>query len=106
MTADQRENRRRVAQLVAELYDERISSSEFFSRTEALQSHGDAELHELIELVRREPGNTWLFGVSGEVERRNAQRIRELVKLFAGTGRREAENDGGGQEASSGERPR
>ncbi len=82
MSRDQRENRRRVAQLVAELYDERITSTEFFARTSALDHGDDVELRELIELVRREPANTWLFGISGEVERGNARRIRELVKSF------------------------
>jgi hypothetical protein len=43
----------------------------------------DPELAELLRLVADEPGNTWLFGVSGEAHRHNSARIRALVAEFA-----------------------
>ena len=77
------EQRRRIAVLVRDLYDNRIKSSEFFRVAAEVDASDDPELRELLGLLRHEPANTWLFGVSGEAQRHNAARIAELVKLFS-----------------------
>ena len=83
MVDSRTERRRRVAALVRDLYENRIRSSEFFRAAEALDAGDDPELRELLDLLRHEPANTWLFGVSGEAQRDNTGRIRELVERFA-----------------------
>jgi hypothetical protein len=75
--------RRRVAALVADLYEGKRSLDEVLSSVADFNSADDPELSELLRLVAGEPGNTWLFGVSGEAHRQNSARIRALVAEFA-----------------------
>jgi hypothetical protein len=75
--------RRRVAALVADLYDGRRSLDEVMASVADFDPADDPELGELLRLVSREPRDTWLFGVSGEAHRHNNARIRELVAEFA-----------------------
>ncbi|MDQ3998010.1 MAG: hypothetical protein M3303_13465 [Gemmatimonadota bacterium] len=75
--------RRRVAALVAELYDGKRSLDEVLNAVTDFNPAEDPKLGELLRLVTGEPGNTWLFGVSGEAHRHNSVRIRELVAEFA-----------------------
>ena len=84
-TAARTERRRRVAALVRELYDSRLSQSDFFHSVAALDgiTEHDPEMRELLQLLQGEPANTWLFGVSGEATRQHSRRIRELVELFS-----------------------
>jgi hypothetical protein len=75
--------RRRVAALVGDLYGGRRSLDEVMSSVADFNPTEDPELAELLRLVADEPGNTWLFGVSGEAHRHNSARIRALVAEFA-----------------------
>jgi hypothetical protein len=75
--------RRRVAALVAELYEGKRSFDEVMNAVADFNPAEDPELGELLRLVREEPGHTWLFGVSGQTHRHNSARIRELVAEFA-----------------------
>jgi hypothetical protein len=75
--------RRRVAALIADLYDGKRSLDEVMNAVVDFNPADDPELGELLRLVADEPGNTWLFGVSGEAHRHNSARIRELVAEFA-----------------------
>jgi hypothetical protein len=75
--------RRRVAALVADLYEGRRSLDEVMHSVADFNPAEDPALGELLRLVSSEPGNTWLFGVSGEAHRHNSARIRELVAEFA-----------------------
>jgi hypothetical protein len=75
--------RRRVAALVADLYDGKRSLDEVMSNVADFDPADDPELAELLRLVASEPANTWLFGVTGEAHRHNSARIRELVSEFA-----------------------
>ncbi len=77
------ERRRRVAALIADLYDGRRSLDEVMSSVADFNPADDPELAELLQLVADEPGNTWLFAIDGETHRRNSARIRELVAEFA-----------------------
>ena len=77
------ERRRRVATLVAELYDGRRSLDEVMRSVADFDPAEDPKLAELLRLVASEPTNTWLFGVSGEAQHRNSARIRELVTELA-----------------------
>ncbi|HXE58400.1 MAG TPA: hypothetical protein VNK43_10400 [Gemmatimonadales bacterium] len=77
------DRRRRVAAMVRDLYDGKLRSSDFFREVVALDLDGDEELRELVALLRYEPANTWLFGVSGEAFRDHSGRIRELVERFS-----------------------
>jgi hypothetical protein len=72
-----------VAALVADLYEGRRSLDEVMTAVADFNPAEDPELGELLRLVRGEPGNTWLFGVSGETHRHNSARIRDLVAEFA-----------------------
>jgi hypothetical protein len=72
-----------VAALVADLYEGRRSFDEVMKSVADFNPAEDPELGELLRLVSGEPGNTWLFGVSGETHRHNSARIRELVAEFA-----------------------
>lgn len=76
------DRRRRLAALVRQLYDNQISSGEFFRTADEMGLDGDPEAEELVLLLRHEPGGTWLFGVAGEVHRKSVARIRELVERF------------------------
>ena len=71
--------RRRVAGLVAELYDGKRSLDEVMRNVADFDPSEDPQLAELLRLVASEPANSWLFGVSGEAHRHNSVRIRELV---------------------------
>jgi hypothetical protein len=75
--------RRRVAALIAELYAGKRSLDEVLNAVVDFDPADDPALAELLRLVSSEPGNTWLFGVSGETHRNNSARIRELVAEFA-----------------------
>ena len=75
--------RRRVAALVADLYEGKRSLEEVMGAVADFDRAEDADLAELLRLVSDEPGNTWLFGVSGETHRHNSARIRALVAEFA-----------------------
>jgi hypothetical protein len=75
--------RRRVAALVGDLYGGRRSLDEVMRSVADFSPTEDPELAELLRLVADEPGNTWLFGVSGEAHRHNSARIRALVAEFA-----------------------
>ena len=75
--------RRRVAALVADLYDGKRSLDEVMSNVADFEPADDPKLAELLRLVAGEPRNTWLFGVSGEAHHHNRVRIRELVEEFA-----------------------
>jgi hypothetical protein len=75
--------RRRVATLVAELYEGTRSLDEVMNAVAGFNPAEDPELGELLRLVSDEPGNTWLFGVDGSTHRRNSARIRQLVAEFA-----------------------
>jgi hypothetical protein len=77
------ERRRRVAALVGDLYEGRRSLDEIMSAVADFSPADDPELGELLQLVSEEPGNTWLFGVSGDAHRHNNARIRQLVTEFA-----------------------
>jgi hypothetical protein len=74
--------RRRVALLVAELYEGNRSLDEVMNAVADFNPAEDPELGELLQLISDEPGNAWLFGVSGETHRRNSARIRQLVAEF------------------------
>jgi hypothetical protein len=75
--------RRRVAALIADLYEGRRSLGEVMDSVADFDPAEDPQLAELLRLVTSEPTNTWLFGVSGEAHRHNSARIRELVAAFA-----------------------
>jgi hypothetical protein len=75
--------RRRVAALVADLYDGKRSLDEVMGNVADFEPAEDPQLAELLRLVASEPANSWLFGVSGEAHRQNSARIRELVAEFA-----------------------
>jgi hypothetical protein len=75
--------RRRVAGLVADLYEGKRSLDEVMNSVAGFEPTDDPKLAELLRLVASEPVNTWLFGVSGEAHRHNSARIRELVAEFA-----------------------
>ena len=72
-----------MAALVADLYEGTRSFDDVMNAVADFNPAEDPELGELLRLVRSEPGNTWLFGVSGETHRHNSARIRELVAEFA-----------------------
>ena len=74
--------RRRVAGLVADLYEGRRSLEEVMNAVADFDPADDPKLGELLRLVNDEPGNTWLFGVSGDTHRHNSVRIRQLVLEF------------------------
>lgn len=75
--------RRRVAALIADLYEGKRSRDEVMNSVADFDPTDDPQLAELLRLVASEPGNTWLFGVSGEARRHNSARIRQLVAEFA-----------------------
>lgn len=75
--------RRRVAGLIADLYKGKRSLDEVMNSVADFNPADDPELGELLRLVADEPGNTWLFGVSGDAHRHNSARIRQLVTAFA-----------------------
>jgi hypothetical protein len=75
--------RRRVAALIADLYEGKRSRDEVMNSVADFDPTDDPQLAELLRLVASEPGNTWLFGVSGEAHRHNSARIRQLVAEFA-----------------------
>jgi hypothetical protein len=75
--------RRRAAGLIADLYEGRRSLDEVMNSIADFDPADDPKLAELLRLVGDEPGNTWLFGVSGDAHRQNSARIRELVAEFA-----------------------
>ncbi len=83
MTESVAARRRRVAGLIADLYDGKRSLVEVLRNVADFDPSEDPQLAELLRLVASEPANTWLFGVSGEVHRHNSTRIRELVAEFA-----------------------
>jgi hypothetical protein len=83
MTESVAARRRRVAVLVADLYDGKRSLDEVMRNVADFEPSEDPQLAELLRLVASEPANTWLFGVSGEAHRHNSTRIRELVEEFA-----------------------
>ena len=83
MTVSLVARRRRVAALVADLYDGKRSLEEVMRNVADFEPRDDPQLAELLRLVASEPANSWLFGVSGEAHRRNSTRIRELVEEFA-----------------------
>jgi hypothetical protein len=74
--------RRRVALLVAELYEGSRSFDEVMNAVADFNPAEDPELGELLQLIGDEPGSAWLFGVSGETHRHNSARIRQLVTEF------------------------
>lgn len=74
--------RRRVALLVAELYEGTRSLDEVMNAVADFNPTEDPELGELLQLISDEPGNTWLFGVTGETHRQSSARIRQLVAEF------------------------
>jgi hypothetical protein len=74
--------RRRVALLVAELYEGTRSLDEVLNAVADFNPAEDPELGELLRLIGDEPGNMWLFGVSGDTHRQNSARIRQLVAEF------------------------
>ena len=71
-----------MAALIADLYDGKRSLDEVMGAVADFSPSEDPELAELLRLVASEPGNTWLFGVSGEAHRHNSARIRDLVQEF------------------------
>jgi hypothetical protein len=76
--------RRRVAALVRDLYDGRIGSSHFFREVDALDTDGDPDAAELIELVRHANAESWFFGVGRTTVHDRGARVAELVgKLLA-----------------------
>ena len=75
--------RRRVAALVAGLYEGTRSLDDVMNSVADFNPADDPDLSELLQLVADEPGNTWLFGLSGEAHRHNSARIRALVAEFA-----------------------
>jgi hypothetical protein len=75
--------RRRVAALVADLYEGKRSFDEVMNSVADFNPAEDPELGELLRLVADEPRNTWLFGLSGEAHRHNSAKIRQLVAEFA-----------------------
>ena len=77
------DRRRRVAALVAELYDGKRSLEEVLRSVADFEPSEDPQVAELLRLVASEPTNTWLFGVSGEAQHRNSTRIRALVAELA-----------------------
>ena len=83
MTEPVAARRRRVAALIADLYDGKRSLDEVMRNVADFEPSEDPQLAELLRLVASEPANTWLFGVSGEAHRHNSTRIRELVEEFA-----------------------
>lgn len=76
------ERRRRVAALLRDLYDGRITNADFFRVARAVDAGDDAELRELIELVADEPAGSWFFGVAGEEHRGRVERIRKFVEAY------------------------
>jgi hypothetical protein len=74
--------RRRMALLVAELYEGNRSLDEVMNAVADVDPAEDPELAELLQLISDEPGNAWLFGVNGETHRHNSVRIRQLVAEF------------------------
>lgn len=68
--------------LVAELYEGTRSLDDVMNAVADFNPAEDPELGELLQLVSEEPGNAWLFGVSGETHRQNSARIRQLVAEF------------------------
>ena len=74
--------RRRVALLVAELYEGNRSLDDVMNAVADFNPAEDPELGELLNLIRDEPGNSWLFGVNGDTHRHNNARIRQLVAEF------------------------
>ena len=74
--------RRRVALLVADLYDGNRSLDDVLNAVADFNPAEDPELGELLQLISDDPGNTWLFGVSGDTHRHNNARIRQLVAEF------------------------
>ncbi len=74
--------RRRVAWLVAELYEGSRSLDEVMNAVADFNPAEDPELGELLQLISDEPGNAWLFGLSGATHRHNNARIRQLVAEF------------------------
>jgi hypothetical protein len=74
--------RRRVALLVAELYEGTRSLDDVMNAVADFNPAEDPELGELLQLISDDPGNTWLFGVSGDTHRHTNARIRQLVAEF------------------------
>ena len=78
--------RRQVAQLALDLFDGRITDKQFFTRVEALPVGNDAEVAELLELVRHAGARSWFFGLARRSVRDDGDRIGELVSTMLGEG--------------------
>jgi hypothetical protein len=75
-----RATRQRVAALVRDLYDGRIGSSHFFREVDALDTRGDPDVAELLELIRHANAESWFFGVGRTTVHDDGARVAELVK--------------------------
>ena len=78
--------RRQVAQLALDLFDGRITDKQFFTRVEALPLADDAEVSELLELVRHAGARSWFFGLGRRSVRDDGDRIGHLVSRMLGDG--------------------
>ena len=79
--------RRQVAQLALELFDGRITDRQFFTRVEAIPSLGDdAQVGELLELVRHAGARSWFFGLGRRSVADDGDRIGQLVSEMLGEG--------------------
>lgn len=78
--------RRQVGQLALDLFDGRITDKQFFTRVEALPISDDAEVSELLELVRHAGARSWFFGIGRRSVRDDGDRIGNLVSRMLGDG--------------------
>lgn len=76
--------RRQVGQLALDLFDGRITDKQFFTRVEALPLGDDAEVAELLELVRHAGARSWFFGLGRRSVRDDGDRIGRLVSQLLG----------------------
>ena len=79
--------RRQVAQLALDLFDGRITDQQFFTRVESLPAAtDDAQVAELLELVRHAGARSWFFGLGRRSVRDDGDRIGQLVSEMLGEG--------------------
>ena len=78
--------RRRVAQLALDLFDGRITDKQFFTHVDGLPPAEDAQVTELVQLVRHAGARSWFFGLGRRSVSDDGDRIGQLVSELLGDG--------------------